>query len=162
MICNLKSAINYNATNGIHCDLSTLAEIQNPILEKFPGVKFVHTQLLVIDLTNKDDQLETVTTEHNRAHRCLSEHLNQISREYYFPGLKKMLKNIIASCKICLENKYQRMPPNPGIGNTPIPNLPGEILHLYIFITNKQHFLTCVDIFSKFAIVKPQENKIHC
>lgn len=155
LIFDLKSAVNYNVTNGIHCDLPTLARIQGHVLSNFPGVKFVHTETLVIDLTNKDDQLETVTTEHNRAHRCLSENIQQISKEYYFPQLTKMLKNIIANCKICLENKYQRKPPNLGIGETPIPNYPGEIVHIDVFYAGKQHFLTCLDKFSKFAIVKP-------
>lgn len=151
----LRDIINPDVTNGIYCDLPTLAEIQNAIILAFPGVKFIHTELLLIDLINRDDQMELITTEHNRAHRGLLENFRQISREYYFPDIKKLLKSTITNCKICLENKYQRKPPEPGIGKTPIPQLPGEILHMDIFITGKQLFLTCVDKFSKFAIVKP-------
>lgn len=151
----LKDCVNPNTTNAIHCDLPTLAQIQNLLLTTFPGVKFVHTEKFVIDLINKHDQLDTIATEHNRAHRSLQENFKQIISEYYFPNIRKALKTIIANCKICLENKYQRKPPNPEIGKTPIPNYPGEILHIDILITDKQNFLTVIDKFSKFAVVKP-------
>lgn len=52
------------------------------------------------------------------------------------------MKLIITNCKICLENKYQRKPPDPGIGKTPIQKIPGEIHHVDILITGKQLFLT--------------------
>lgn len=149
----LKFAINPDVTNGIHCTLPTLSEIQNSIVSAFPGVKFINTELFVIDLINKDDQLETITTEHNRAHRGLHENFQQISREYYFPNMKKLLKTIITNCKICLENNYQLKPPDALIGQSPVPSKPGEILHIDVFIISKHLFLTCVDKLTKFAIV---------
>lgn len=151
----LRDVVNPNVTNAIHCDLSILAEIQNPILLAFPGVKFIHTNKIVIDLTNRDDQLEVVSNEHNRAHRNLIENVKQISSQYFFPKIADLLKPIITSCKICLENKYQRKPPKPEIGKTPIPDYPGHILHIDLFYTGKQYFLTCIDKFSKFAICVP-------
>jgi len=39
------------------------------------------------------------------------------------------------------------------IGKSPIPSYPGEILHIDIYNTDKQYFLTCIDKFSKFAVV---------
>jgi len=41
------------------------------------------------------------------------------------------------------------------LGETPIPTHVGEILHIDIFSTDKKFFLTCVDKFSKFAMVQP-------
>lgn len=151
----LIEVVNFTGTNVIHCDLPTLAEIQNHILSNFPSTKFLHTEKLVMDVIREDDQWNIITTEHNRAHRSLQENFGQIIGEYYFPGIKKMLKSIIANCKICLENKYQRKPSNTGIAPTPIPDYPGQILHIDILITNKTNFLTCVDKFSKFAMVIP-------
>lgn len=155
LLQTIKDCINPRSTNAIHCDLDILAEIQNELVKSFPGVKFIHTPILVIDLTNKNDQLEFVTNEHNRAHRNLKENLNQIKDQYYFPKMVELLKPIVTNCRICSENKYQRHPPKQEIGATPIPNLPGEILHFDLFYTAKQHFLTCIDKFSKFAIAYP-------
>lgn len=85
----------------------------------------------------------------------MQENFEQIIDEYYFPGIKKRLKIIIANCKICRENKYQRRPAKVEVAPTPIPDYPGQILHMDILITNKSHFLTCIDKFSKFAITIP-------
>lgn len=65
--------LNYNVTNGIHCHLPTFA------------------QILIIDLTKKDDQVQTVPTEHNRA-SILYKNSCKISKEHYFPNLKRMVK----------------------------------------------------------------------
>lgn len=151
----LKDIVNPNSTNVVYCDLSILAEIQNPIKRHFPGVKFLHSKLLLIDLTDKNDQLDVMCNEHNRAHRNLKENAKQISSQYFFPKMSQLLKPIVSNCKICLENKYQRKPPKQEIGSTPIPKYTGEILHIDVFYTSKQFFLTCIDKFSKFAIVHP-------
>ena len=150
----LKAIINPNVTNAIHCDLQTLGEIQNDVIRSFPGVKFIYSSKIVIDVINESDQLEIMNTEHNRAHRNLKENFQQIISEYYFPKIRTSLQTIISNCKICHENKYQRHPPRTEMGKTPIPENPGEILHLDIFSTDKLLFLTCVDKFSKFAIVQ--------
>lgn len=155
LLLTLQNCVNPRAVNAIHCDLSTLAEIQNEVLDHFPSIKFIHTQKFVIDLTNKDDQLETLNLEHNRAHRSLHENYKQITSEYFFPKIKKILHSIIKNCKICFENKYNRKPSEPIIGASPIPDFPGQILHIDIFSTNKVHFLTCLDKFSKFAVAIP-------
>lgn len=84
LIKTMKNLICSTSTNAIHCELNLLAEIQKSILIAFPGIKFVHTQKLVIDLINKDDQLEVVTNEHNRAHRNIKENAKQISLNYFF------------------------------------------------------------------------------
>lgn len=94
-----------------------------------------------MDVIREDDQWHIITTEHNRAHRSLQENYEQIINEYYFPGIKKMLKMVIANCKICKD--------------TPIPEYPGHILHIDILITNKSNFLTAIDKFSKFALIVP-------
>ena len=69
----------------------TIGKIQNFVLSNFPGTKFRHTAKLVIGLTNTNDQVKTVTTEHNRAHRSLQKNYKQIINEYFFPKIKKLL-----------------------------------------------------------------------
>lgn len=151
----LKNIINPNVINGIHCELSILGQIQNHLLNSFPSVRFKFSKFFVLDVFNPDDQLEILLKEHNRAHRSLRENENQVLREYFFPDIRGKLKEIISTCKICKEAKYLRHPLMQKIGRSPIPSYPGEILHVDIYNTDRQYFLTSIDKFSKFAVVHP-------
>lgn len=151
----LSDSINPHVVNAIHCDLHILAQIQQFLITNFPSVKFRHTDKFVTDVFNPNDQLEILTTEHNRAHRSPSENAKQVLQDYFFPNIRKTLKGIAASCKICHTAKYQRHPRKQSLQETPIPTRPGEILHIDIYSTDKKFFLTCIDKFSKFAITAP-------
>lgn len=148
-----------DVVNCIQCDLSILASIQNDINKLFPAVKFVHSDRIVIDIENEDDQSEIMLNEHNRAHRNAQENYNQILECYFFPRLKQRLKEIVKTCKICSESKYCRRPRKTEIGRTPIPGNVGEILHIDIFSTANSSFITCLDKFSKFALAIPIDSK---
>ena len=69
--------------------------------------------------------------------------------------MTRLAKEIVANCRICNKAKYDRHPQKQCIGKTPIPNQVGEILHIDIYSTFGKFFLTCIDKFSKFAIVQP-------
>lgn len=159
LLQTIREKVNPNVVNGICCDLETLARVQSLLLSNFPGVRFIHTEKLVIDLTKEEDQIETATMEHNRAHRSIQENYKQLISEYFFPDIKKTLLTIAKNCKTCLENEYNRHPIKTDIGQTPIPEYPGEILHVDIFSVEKFHFFTCIDKFSKFAITIPIETR---
>lgn len=154
IVSNFKNFLNPTVKNAIHCELSILGKIQQTLVTHFPSVKILHTNKFVADVLNKDDQHEILVNEHNRAHRSALENLNQILEDYYFPNIKKNLIDIIKNCKVCHEAKYERRPRKTEISQTPIPSYPGEILHLDIYATDRKYFLTCIDKFSKFAIVK--------
>ena len=55
--------------------------------------------------------------------------------------------------------KYERLPKNHLISETTIPSFVGEILHIDIYSTDQLHFLTCIDKFSKFAVVQPIQSR---
>lgn len=63
-------------------------------------------------------------------------------------------KIVINNCVVCNENKYDRHPAKPEIKVTPIPQFPGQIVHLEIFITNNHSVLAPIDKSSKFAVAK--------
>jgi len=44
-------------------------------------------------------------------------------------------------------------------GSTPIPSHVGEVLNINIFSTDKKIFLTCIDKFSKFAVIQPLSSR---
>jgi len=155
LVESVKEIINANVVNAIHCDLPTLARIQHALRQEFPATKFWHCKTFVSDITNANEQLEITNTEHNRAHRAAQENAKQILRDYYFPNMSKLASEVVANCKVCNKAKYDRHPKKQELGTTPIPSYVGEMLHIDIFSTDKKIFLTCIDKFSKFAIVQP-------
>lgn len=98
--------------------------------------------------------MEILLNEHKRAHRSAMENVNQILEDYYFPNMKKKLIDIIKNCNVCYEAKDVRHPRKTKISQTRIPSYPGEIIHVDIYATNQKYFLTAIDKFSKFAMVK--------
>ncbi|GBP98456.1 Retrovirus-related Pol polyprotein from transposon gypsy [Eumeta japonica] len=159
LIDEVKLAVNPGVVNAIHCDLPTLACIQHELVRSFPTTKFWHCRKMVLDIFDKNEQMEIVNTEHNRAHRAAQENVKQILEDYYFPKMTKLANEIVANCRICTRAKYDRHPRVQEMGETPIPSYVGEMLHIDIFSTDKKHFLTCVDKFSKFAVVQPIQSR---
>ena len=155
LVEKIKEVIKIDCVNAIHCSLHILALIQHKLIAAFPATKFQYCKNFVADIVNKDEQLEIISTEHNRAHRAAQENIKQILSDYYFPKMTKLVNEIVKNCKICSKSKYDRHPQRQEIGETIIPSQVGEILHIDIFSTDKKYFLTCLDKFSKFAVVQP-------
>ena len=63
--------------------------IQDWLTKTFLGVEFVFTKNLVIDVTNKDDQLQIISQEHARAHRGQKETVLKILQSYLFAQMRK-------------------------------------------------------------------------
>lgn len=81
--------------------------------------------------------------------------VNEVMKDYYFPGISKLATEIVTNRKICLEQKYERHPVKQEIGITPIPNAAGELIHIDIFSTDGKYFISAIDKFSKFAMLIP-------
>lgn len=159
LIKNLQEAVNVDVVNALQCDLHTLARFQHKLIELFPTVKFRHTEKLVIDISDPNEQQEIIAAEHNRAHRAAQENVKQIIEDYFFPKMEKKTKQFVANCRVCSQAKYDRHPKKQLIAQTPIPTYCGEILHIDIFSTGSKYFLTCIDKFSKFAIVQSLKSR---
>jgi len=123
-------------------------------LKEFPATKFWHCKNFVNDITNANKQLEITSTEHNHANRAAQENAKPILRDYYFPNMSKLACEVVANCKVCNKAMYGRHPKKQQ-GSTPIPSHVGEVLNINIFSTDKKIFLTCIDKFSKFAVIHP-------
>ena len=123
----VRDVVNPNAVNAIHCDLPILAQLQDELIRYFPGTKFWYSKLFVIDIFDPNDQKEIALTEHNRAHRAAQENTKQIIREYYFPKMNKITKEVVSNCKICAKSKYKRHPKQHVIEETQIHSYSGEI-----------------------------------
>lgn len=106
---------------------------------------------MVKDLTLDTEQETEIINEHKRAHRNPKENKLQLLRKFYFPHMHAKIKKIVKQCKICCGNKYDRHPNNIVLEKTPIPQYPGQYVHLDIYHTNNRVILTAIDKFSKYA-----------
>lgn len=68
--------------------------------------------------------------------------------------MQAKINRIVKQCRVCKEQKYERHPNKPILKPTPIPEYPGQIVHLDLFYINHKIVLTGIDKFSKYAQVK--------
>lgn len=159
LLGTIQDLVNTNVVNAIHCSLPILAHIQHDLVQLFPNTKFKYAEKFVTDIFDQNDQMEIIITEHNRAHRAAQENVKQILNDYFFPKLEKKAKEAVGNCKICSKSKYNRHHQRHKIAETPIPSYLGEILHIDVFSTDSKFFLTCLDKFSKFAVVQTVQSR---
>lgn len=150
----LKRYLNPSVINCIKTSEHIMGKIQEIYPLHFSNYKVRFTQLQVEDVTSEQEQENIMLRTHNRVHRNARENKIQIMERYYFPSMNKKITRIIKNCGVCRENKYDRHPAKPEIQATPIPQFPGQIVHLDIFITDNHSVLTALDKFSKFAVAK--------
>lgn len=154
LVALLKRYLNPSVINGIITSEEIMGKIQEVYPQHFSNYKIRYTQTKVEDLINEDAQNEEILKEHKRAHRNRDENKKQLIQIVYFPKMKAKIENIIKQCKVCKEHKYNRHPNKPKLLETPIPQYPGEIVHIDIYTTEKHLVLTALDKFSKYAQVK--------
>ena len=78
------------------------------------------TQTIVEDVSDVERQDFLISSEHERAHRGISEVESKLRRAYFFPSMQKQIKQFINNCKICKFHKYERKPYNIKIFPRPI------------------------------------------
>lgn len=132
-----------------------MGTLQELYLDHFRNYRIRFSNRQVKDVKNEQEQEEKILDYHKRAHRSAKENKLQILESCYFPAMTRKIKNLIKQCVVCKENKYDRHPMKPQIQATPIPQFPGQIVHLDIFLVGKELVLTAIDKFSKYATAKP-------
>ncbi len=150
----LKRYLNPSVTNCIKTEDSILGKIQTIYQVHFSNYRVRYTRKFIKDILNESEQETEIIKEHNRAHRNAIENKIQLLEKYYFPQMNAKIKNITKQCKICQENKYQRHPAKPILKASPIPEYPGQIVHIDLYHTNNKVILTAIDKFSKYAQAK--------
>lgn len=146
-----KRYLNPSVTNCVKTTYEVLGKLQEIFRDKFSRYKVKYSQTVVTDLLMDEEQENVIINEHNRAHRNSTENKIQILSKYYFPQMHSKIKKIVKSCKVCKENKYDRHPNKITLSETPIPQFPGQIVHVDIYLTEKKPILTAIDKFSKYA-----------
>lgn len=150
----LRKFLNPSVTNCIKTNDEILGKLQEIYRDNFTHFRVRYSRNMVTDLKSEEEQEHEIINEHNRAHRNSTENKTQLLTKFYFPQMHSKIKKITSLCKICKENKYDRHPNKVKIQETPIPQYPGQIIHIDVFITEKKSILTAIDKFSKLAQVK--------
>lgn len=84
-------------------------------------------------------------------HRGTNECYLALSRKYFWPKMKEHISKYINECNICGMAKYDRNPIKQRFAIVPPPSKPFETLHIDLFTTENEKYLTLVDAFSKYA-----------
>lgn len=121
--------------------------------------KVILTQTILQDVRSEEEQDKLIEDTHDRAHRGIEDNYRIISRQFYFPKMKIKVTKFINLCHTCLENKYERNPYKPKYVYTPIPEKPLDILHVDLFISSPNIFITAVDKLSRYAILIPIKSR---
>ena len=158
----LTKHLDFKKVNCILCPENLIPKFQDVYRNNFCQTKYpkiVIAQKRVEDLVSQEEQDKKIEEIHTRAHRGIDENLAVLSSKFFFPSMKAKLRKFIHLCTQCKTGKYDRNPPKPTFAQTPIPKQPLEIVHIDLFISGKNTFLSAVDKFSRYGMLFPIKSK---
>jgi len=119
--------------------------------------KLIKCTKLVNSIREHDEKLLLIKQQHEGKcnHRGITETVEHLKRNYYWPSMKKDVTNYINECNTCQKTKYCRRPPYVPLVVTESIGKPFELLHADIFRFDNQEFLTIIDAFSKLSQAIP-------
>jgi hypothetical protein len=156
MLRIFQDSLDPKRVNCIMCPENIIPTIQFVYKNYFSrnkNFKVVISQNILQDLKTLEEQNEILEEVHNRAHRGIHENHAVLIKSYYFPKMKNKLRNFITICDICNKAKYDRKPYKIKFAETPIPKKPLDILHIDIFLSNSDIFLSAVDKLSRYGML---------
>lgn len=157
-----KENMDLKRSNCILCPENLINNIQivyKNYFSRCKTFKIFITQKLLIDLRTAEEQSLLIEQTHESAHRGVWENKRQISKRFFFPKMKFKIQQYIKVCEVCNKNKYDRHPYKIRHGSTPNTRKPLEIIHIDIFITKPNIFLSAIDKFSRFGVIIPIKSR---
>ncbi|CAF4906430.1 unnamed protein product [Pieris macdunnoughi] len=123
---------------------------------KFKPVRYTRN---LIEIDDKEEQLTLIREYHLFEHRHagIESVYKQLRDKYYWENMRKQIKKYILNCETCKKEKYNRHPNVSLSLETETPYEPMDIWHIDFMSLEGQWYLTVIDKFSKYAIVKPSE-----
>ena len=148
--------LNHNKVNGIFCSTQIIPYLQT-VYKRYFGLnsklKVKISQKMLEDITTPEQENNIIEQIHSRAHRGINENYNVLIKDFYFPQMKTKLRKFINLCKTCKVAKYDRKPYQIILAETPLPKRPMDILHIDIFISKPDIFISAVDKLSRYGIL---------
>lgn len=157
-----KDHLDYKKINCIACPEPLIPTLQSVYRDYFcrnQALKVVISQKILQDVKTPEEENELIEKIHDRAHRGIQENLEVLKRKFFFPRMKSKVSKFIHLCSTCKAAKYDRKPYKITLAEVPIPKKPFEIIHVDLFISSPNTFLSAVDKFSRFGILIPIKSK---
>lgn len=152
----LKDHLDYKKVSCIFCSDELILIIQEVYRKYFSlnkNLKILFSKKILHDVKTPEEENEIIEKVHMRAHRGILENYEVIKQKYFFPKMKNKIRRFIELCTDCKVAKYDRKPYKLTFAEVPIPKKPFEIVHIDIFISSPNIFLSAVDKFSRFGIL---------
>ena len=158
---------NYTADNKTFYlyfyDDSMYSDFNNVYMTHFykSGLKLIKCTKLVNTIKDPGERTLLIKFQHEgkQNHRGISETLEKLKQNYYWPSMKNDISKYVNDCEICQTTKYSRKPPYVPLVLTETVGKPFQLLHIDIFRFDNQDFLTIIDTFSKLGQALPIHGK---
>lgn len=157
-----KSKMDPKRVNCVYCPeklINSLQIVYKNYFSRIKTFKVFISQKFLIDVKTAEEQNQIIEKTHQRAHRGIEENVSVITRDFFFPNIKKQVRRYILLCDTCNTSKYERKPYKITYASTTIPKQPLDILHIDIFISQPNIFISAVDKLSKYGILIPIKSR---
>lgn len=141
---------------GIYTDLAEADynKLQQKLISLFgTRIKFYKCEHFAKDLETEEEAIKQIKLyhEYETGHSGIEENYKGLRTKIYFKKLRELVNDVINSCNICKQSKYDRKPIKPKFYLTETPRDINEIIHVDIYHIAKTKYLTTIDKFSKLA-----------
>ena len=148
--------LDYKKINCFFCSEEIIPILQLVYKKYFSlnsHLKIRISQKMLKDIKTPEDENKIIEKIHSKAHRGIEENYNVMIKDFYFPKIKTKIRKFINLCQICKMAKYDRKPYEIKLAETPIPKRPFDILHIDIYLSKPDIFISAVDKFSRYGIL---------
>lgn len=123
---------------------------------KFKPVRYTKS---LVEVNDKEEQLQLIKNYHlnENRHAGIESIYKQLRDKYYWENMRKQIKKYVLQCEPCKKEKYNRHPNTTLATETETPHQPMEVWHIDFMSLERQWYLTIIDKFSKYSIIKPAE-----
>lgn len=139
-----------------YCVYFVSEELKKPFLKLIKTIfnysaKIYMSNILCKDVTDTEAQKNLVAEYHENNHNGISETFKQLKNKFFWPNMINTITQVINTCDICLQAKYERHPYNPKFSGPLLAKRPFDTLHLDTFSFQNSKFLTVIDLFSRYS-----------
>lgn len=118
--------------------------------------KVIRTTKLLETINNFPDLKSKILEIHiTGLHQGIEKIVKIFRNKYYYPNYVKEISNIINECELCNNCKNDHISNKLAFKITPPTYEIREKFVIDFWQWNKQYYLTCIDVFSKFATLEP-------
>jgi len=122
--------------------------------------KILRSTILLKNITTYAEFKELILTAHEKLlHPGIQKTTKLFGETYYFPNSQLLIQNIINECSICNLAKTEHRNTDMPMKTTPKPEHCREKFMIDIYSSEGKHYVSCIDIYSKFATLEEIKTK---